>query len=181
MIMALDPSLTNFGFAVFNIQSKLITQGVIPTKPETKRTGEYIFNDKRRRLVYIAAHLGQIIDTHKPEILVTERFDGGVQGNKPAQALAETRCLVFMIAHFLNYPLYSVSIIDVKLALTGRKKAKKIDMMKAAVELYPELGRFISEKHKAGYMSDFEHIADCIGVFKAFKSTDMYRYYLDHR
>jgi len=179
MIMAMDPSLTNFGYAIFDIQSKLVTQSVIKTQPETKRTGQYLFYDKQRRLKYIAAHLGEAINTHNPEILVTERFDGGAQSNKSAQALAEMRCLVFMVAHFLNYPLHAVSIYDVKLALTGRKKAKKIDMMKAAVELYPELGRFIAPKLKAGYSPIFEHIADCIGVFEAFKLTEMYTFYLN--
>jgi len=178
--MALDPSLTNFAYGVFDIQSNLVTQSVIKTAPETGRKGQYQFDDKKRRLNYIADHLREAIEVHNPEIIVTERFDGCAKGNKAVQALAEVRCLIFMVANFLKRPLHSVSIYDVKEALTGTKKAGKVDMMKAAVEKYPtELSRFINPNLKDGFATQFQHIADVIGVFEAFKLTELYKFYLN--
>ncbi len=178
-IMTFDPSLTHFCYSVFDVQSNLIAHSVIKTKPDTKKGGVYQFDDKKRRLQYILGHLIEAIDIHEPEILVTERFDGCAKGAKASMALSEVRCLIFMLSYIKSLPLYSSTIQEVKEALTGDKKASKVKMMKAAVELYPELRRFINHKLKDGFDTDFEHIADSIGVFEAFKKQEMYKFYLN--
>ena len=68
-----------------------------------------------------------------------------------------------------------VRVHDVKYAVVSKKNATKLEMIKAAVALYPEMeAQLSSTLAKDGYNGKAEHIADAIAVFQAFTKTPSY-------
>jgi Holliday junction resolvasome RuvABC endonuclease subunit len=194
MILAIDPSIANYGCSVINTQGKVINVGTIHTKKATKKLLR-VADDEVQRITYITAQLSQVIQKYQIQGVVGELPPSGSKSVKAARGLAMAMALSVALFTEHKLPVEWATPIEVKQAMTGRKDASKEDMMLAACKRY---GWKVSEKiirpkqtrkiqrtdrvyHPLGKTmgkNDFEHIADSLGAYEALKHTNVVRMYV---
>jgi len=183
IILATDPSLTAFGYAVIKAEGSewdLITVGCIQTKARVKAKRRKVTVDKAgtkvimpavpapylssdwecMRLKVIADKLNELCDTHKVEAVIFED-PAGSKSAFASRALAEVKGLVIGFCIGANLPYTPVRAKVVKDKLTSNKNAEK-DEIRTVVDChFPEFEGLVAGKTKV----EKEAASDACGVF----------------
>ncbi|GMB10301.1 MAG: crossover junction endodeoxyribonuclease RuvC [Candidatus Improbicoccus devescovinae] len=123
-IVGIDPGYATTGYAILNIKSsknyELIDCGVVKTKAET------YFPE---RLEQIYKEILNIFSKYKPNIVSIESLY--FQNNqKTAIAVAQARGVIILAAQISKVSIVEYTPLQVKFAVTGCGKSKKMEIMK---------------------------------------------------
>ena len=136
-ILALDPSLTAFGWAVIRPNGTVADAGVIQTKPADKKLKIRKGDDFVKRVNTLCVQLHGIIKWHNCKLIVSEQPHGS-QSAVAAKALGAVLGLVQTTAHFSGCGLEWYMEGECKLNLLDRRSANKGDVIKKIEKKYPE-------------------------------------------
>ncbi len=94
VLLALDPSITAFGWVVVSLESDpvLVGAGVIETKPAPKKKRGSVAEDDARRVRFIRRELARVFDHYSPAVVAIE-VPFGSQTAKAAKALGAAQAL----------------------------------------------------------------------------------------
>jgi len=189
MLISLDIGFSHMGWSLFD-KGGLVDVGVIESKKTEKRMIR-VADDNIRRCVEIANELDKLYKKYKIQGVLGE-LPSGTQNARAATHFGLVTGTVGITAHFLGLPAEWCSQQEVKKAVTGNRFATKDEIMQAICELtgtkktekvisinkgkrsgkntikktYHILGKKFPE-------SQFEHIADSIGVYMALKTGNL--------
>jgi len=166
IILGIDPSLNNFGFAFgeYYIESNTYDIkhiGLSESPPSTDKRIRKNSDDLER----IRNHRDCLAPFVKQADVVFVEIPVGSQS---ARAMASYGLCVGYLSCILQ-PLIQVMPSEVKLAACGKKTASKKDMITWATHKFPDLDWF---RGKGGFGNKNEHIADSIGAIAAGIKTD---------
>lgn len=138
LILALDPSLTAFGYVVVNpFNNKCISQGVIRTSPTDKKLKIRKGDDRCRRIHEINTALLHIINNHNIKLILSEQPHGS-QSAVSALMIGVTLGLVQTIADCTDIPIEWYLEGECKYNLLGKRSATKDAIQNAIYEQFPE-------------------------------------------
>lgn len=137
IILGLDPGIERMGYALVDASPvfvKLISCGMITTKKDENLS---------RRLFQIFNDLQDLIEKHKPLVLLTEKlfFSKNV---KTAEGIYKVKGIIELLCAKYDLIFYEYTPLQVKTAVTGYGKASK-KQIKKAVELILNLGELPQE------------------------------------
>lgn len=161
IVLGIDPSLRNTGLAALELgatarEDRIVELQVVSTE---KRQSALVGKDDARRVGLIAQGLDGMITKHQPCALVFE-VPGGAQDARAARALALATATVVTVAKLRGLPLVHVQPLEVKLAMTGRKRAEKDEIILAVEQRF---ARFEWPDDQ----DLWEHAADAVGAVVA--------------
>jgi Holliday junction resolvasome RuvABC endonuclease subunit len=165
-IIAIDPTLSNIGVAVFEDDKLISVKCIQPEKDAKKSLKEHTKSLNKQ--------LRQIIKIHTCETIVMEYTDGKHRSYTGGKSVLISAGLIMGFAGALNLPYVLVSQQQVKEAMTGRKtEVEKDEVLNAALRMYP-CADFPRKKNGEILQGQAEHIADAIGVYEAYKCLRNY-------
>lgn len=171
-VVGFDPSLKGWGIAVgtLDLDTGIMTDVVLSVvdsePPKTKQVRQ---NSKD---LYTATKLAEAsLNAIKDAKAVFVEIPVGSQS---ARAMASYGVCVGVLGalNALNTSVIEVTATEVKVALTQNKNATKQEMIKAAVDLYPEAN---FPKHNGKITAKAEHVADALGAIHAGVNTPLFQ------
>lgn len=160
-ILALDPSLTAFGWSVIK-SGQVIDFGCIKTEPSGPKLRIRKGDDRMRRVSEIAEILKAVILKHNIVLIVSEQPHGS-QSAVAATSLGLVSGLIQGMAVFTDIALEWYNEADCKKTVLGKASATKSEMIDKITLLYsPKLG-------KVKYIN--EAVCDSIAVFHTAKQN----------
>jgi crossover junction endodeoxyribonuclease RuvC len=136
-ILALDPSLRAFGWAVVEVTKKGKTlKGCGCIQTDTIKASLKTDSDTAR-LATIASVLQEVILKYKPELIVFENPVGS-KSSRANQALSFVKGLVISAAIFSKLPYYTIRAKTAKKGTTGETNADKGQVMETVIVEFPE-------------------------------------------
>lgn len=171
IVLGLDTGLAALGWALVDTEApsdiSILRAGVWTTEREAKKRQLHVGSDDARRVDFLADQLLSMLETHEPELVAYELPGGAARGYRAAHALGMAHALVRAVLRAnRRFPVVEVTAFDVKLTLTGDRKAKKSDMIRAAEERGQSPFREVK-------VTDLEHAADAVGVALAGALTEV--------
>jgi len=133
-ILCLDPSLTNFGYAIV-CKDKVMATGCISTKPTAKKMRIRKSDDRLNRVSEINETLKEAMELYPIKYIVSE-LPHGSQNAAASIALGLISGSVQGMADFLNIGLEWYSEADCKKALLGKISATKEETIIAIAKKY---------------------------------------------
>jgi crossover junction endodeoxyribonuclease RuvC len=124
-IVSIDPGFANVGYVVYNTESKsIVSSGVIRTKRDAQALAR---DDNLARFNTIYQAILNIFpkDTR---CLVVESMSQP-RDSRASWKLALGWGAVLAVAYAKNLPVYQITPMDLKFAMTGNKKASKDDVI----------------------------------------------------
>lgn len=170
-VAGFDPSLTHWGIAETILDLKT---GVPDTPTLTLIEPDRLKNKQVRQN---SMDLHEAEQLAKAALQVARRskaiFVEVPVGSQSARAMASYGICVGILGTLRaeGIPLIEVTPIEVKMALAGIKTATKAQMIKAAMDFYPE-AEF--PQHNGRIVNKAEHVADAIGTIHAGVRTPMF-------
>ncbi len=176
-VLALDPSLQNFGMVKgfididdddfpFTIEQMVLQESKGADKKTAKVVRKNSDDIRRAKSLHKALH----------EMLkdVNMVFVEVPVGSQSARSMASYGICVGIIAS-INKPMIQVTPTEVKLAAVGCKTASKQDMIDWATQAYPDAGWLTVKRNgKSVLTAKNEHLADAIGAVHAGILTDQF-------
>ena len=172
-ILALDPSLRNTGYVVFDVSSKgteVVEAGVIQTRKVDKKLGIRASDATMQSITELMTQLRQLAARHEPVLLIGEIPSSGGKSANAIKSMAIAQAACASLAVYCDLPAEWVSPRDNKLAMTGHADASKHEMMDKAQQLYPKTAEPFVKKD-GSVLNRYEHVADAVGVFVALENT----------
>ena len=136
-ILACDPSMTAFGWAVISWQGEIVSAGCIKTKPTDKKLRIRKADDFIRRINEMDMSLLGIIEEFNVNYIVSE-LPHGSQNAVAAKMLGGVAALVQALSDAKGIGIEWYSEADSKICVMGKRKALKQEMIDAIVKLYPD-------------------------------------------
>lgn len=171
-VLGMDPSLTAWGLASAELDLEtgvLSTPSLVLESPKDQSGKQVRVNSKD---LYRAEKLAKVVwaECEKARAIFVEV----PVGSQSARAMASYGICVGILGSIRakGIQIIEVTAFEVKEALTGNRNASKTDMIKAAVELYPE-ANFPMFKGNPAQKS--EHLADAIGAIHAGVKTPVFQ------
>jgi Holliday junction resolvasome RuvABC endonuclease subunit len=171
-VLAIDPAYSKTGWICGIIDCKeglinlsLVDSGIVSTEKSKPSRGIRVADDTILRCQTWISNFKDILATHSPDLIAAELPSAGGKSASAIKAMAIATALVGSIS--LGKAGDFFTPLEVKKALTGDKNASKDAMCAAAIEIFPELGKYASARSSSGFRGMFEHIADAVGVLKA--------------
>jgi Holliday junction resolvasome RuvABC endonuclease subunit len=167
MILALDPTLSAFGAALFDLEGNL--KGLSCIKPDKNAE-----NDQDKG-ISLSRQLSYLIEKHGVTDIVAEVITGFMHSKRAAESIYKAEGVILGVVGAKRIAYHSVSIYDVKMAATGRKtEVSKHDMIEAALKLAP-IPPLSCKKDGKIHIGKAEHEADAIFVGMAYLTQRKYR------
>jgi len=137
-ILLLDPSIRNFGYAVYGIKSNTVkTLGTISTKGG-ERDGLRIADVDVDSIVKIVQALREVcFDPYDIRAMVVEHSTGGALDHRSARTLALSESIAVTLGAFFKIPLLLPSQSEVKHCLLGKRSADKMEIEKVVLKHFP--------------------------------------------
>lgn len=133
MILALDPSLTCFGWLLAHPDGTILTAGATRTQPQAKKRHIFQADDDARRTDELLACLIGLATSYKVTGIASEQ-PAGAQSATAAKALGISLAVVVAVARAAGpIEVRWVRAVDAKKALAGTANASKNEMVAAAV------------------------------------------------
>ena len=155
-ILALDPSLTAFGWAVV-ADGKPVQVGCIKTLPSNMKRGIRTGDDRCRRITEICDKLWYLKSYYEPELIVSEQPHGS-QSAISAVMIGICLGMIQTFADLSALPLEWYLEGECKKSLLGKRSATKQEIIDAILTKYPSL-----ELPEAKYQQ--EAICDAMAVY----------------
>lgn len=171
IVLGLDAALCNFGIAAVDLEAegeRIVALQVLRTAPN-QRIGARVGEDSARRVAELAFGLHAAIGQHHPAAVVLETTGAG-KGSTAVRSMALAFAVAVTVARLHGLPVVQVSPLDVKRAMTGRKKAEKDEIILAVEQRFPEVPW--PEDVPRGC---WEHAADAVGAVVAALDSDVLR------
>lgn len=150
-IISIDPGYERLGIA---IMEKDLKGNISIIHSECfKTSAKLAFSD---RLLLLGNHFSEQITRYKPTILAIENLFLGTN-QKTAMRVAETRGTLIYIAKNNHLPVFEMTPLQIKSAVTGHGKSDKSAMEKMIKIILPELS-------KSGLKTDDEYDAIACGL-----------------
>jgi Holliday junction resolvasome RuvABC endonuclease subunit len=195
MLLACDPSYSNYGCSIIDEYGTIVDAGTIQTEKSKKKLLRAA-DDDVQRITYIVTKLSQIIKHYEIQGVLAELPPSNSQSAKAAKGLGIAVALSVTLFAEHRIPVEWATPEEVKKAMTGKGNASKEDMMLAACKKYgweithkniyskktKKLIRVDNTYHVLGKQIGkgiFEHIADSLGAFEALKHTNTARMFLN--
>ena len=156
LILALDPSMTGFGWVVLNKEGKIYNQGCIKTEPSHKKLGIRKGDDRVRRIMEINTELISIIKKYGIKLIVSEQPHGS-QSAVAAVMIGIVAGIVQTLADSFKIAVEYYFGGDCKHNLLGVRSAGKGATIEAIGKKYDIT--FTGTKYKD------EAVADAMAVF----------------
>jgi Holliday junction resolvasome RuvABC endonuclease subunit len=134
-ILALDPSLRAFGFAVINAAGEVLETGCIKTEPQYKKLRTRVGDDRCRRISELNNQLLTIIGKHNIQYIVSEQPHGS-QSAGSAIMVGITLGIIQTLSDTLDIGVEWYSETDAKKALLNKNSASKKETIEAIKQLY---------------------------------------------
>jgi len=179
IILAMDPSMTGFGWCVMKIDGTILACGCIKTEPENKVRRIRKGDDDVRRIADINHILLKRIKYHKVNYLVTE-LPHGSQNSAGAKMIGVTQGILQTMSQTLGIPIDWFSEGDSKKALLGKISATKVETINAVDAIYdvPVTGKPKEGAPWTGKKYIDEAVADSISIFHvALEQSTFLQYY----
>lgn len=168
MLIALDPTMTAIGAALFDDDGTLL--GLSCIMPDKKAL------TPEDKALSMGCQLGKLIREHKPTDIVAEVTAGHIRNLEGARSLYKAEGGVQMLCGAFGIKYHKVGVGDVKSAAVGRRtEVTKYEMIAAAMKLVPEPPLSRKNKGKAVHLGKAEHEADAIFIGKAYFMQRKYR------
>lgn len=167
-ILSIDPSLTNTACIIWEDDVPTVAR-LIGTKPSKVRYLTVAEKDAER-LEGIVRELTDLIDEHKPDMVLAEQSLGATQSAVATKSLGLVAGMMTTLAS-LKYGgagWVFIRVHDVKRALVNKSHATKTEMVEAAAKVHPYL-REIMQGERSKWRGDAEHYADATGVYVAYQ------------
>lgn len=137
-ILACDPSLTGWGWAIINWDGSVVDSGMIKTEPMHKKMRIRVGDDFARRLKEIIKVLFDNITKHKVNYMVCE-LPHGSQNAAAAKMTGAVPSIMETLSVTLDVGLEWYSEADGKKAVLGKSSGSKDDMVYAIKKLFPDV------------------------------------------
>lgn len=154
-LMACDPSITAFGFAIIN-EGKIIHTGCIKTVPDDKKSKIRKGDSTVRRIAEINSVLLDAIKKYNVKYIVTEQPHGS-QSASAAVMIGIVTGMLKTMADCLDLGIEWYSEGDSKKHLLGKRNAIKTETIDAIKKIYKV------EWFNVGYKD--EAVADALAVY----------------
>lgn len=166
MEISIDASLNNLGISFWkngNLQEVFLIRN---TKKFPKRMKKFDIRLEliKERFLFVK----EILLKYNPEIVYLESPTGSQNSSGMLSYGFEVSLNAFIQA--LGYKVLDISPMEAKKCLTSDKNATKEDVMKSALQQYPEILSILPKefKDKSGNPRSYcEHIFDSIAIYKA--------------
>jgi Holliday junction resolvasome RuvABC endonuclease subunit len=196
MILSVDPGFSNYGYAVWNEYGEIVKVGVLTTE-KTKVKINRISDDTAFRIASLTTQLNDVIRTHSINGVIGEMPSGGGKSSAAVKNMALALAITVAVITLNRIPIEWCSALEVKIAMTGKKQATKLDMMLATCMVFPswklttKTKTFKNKKDRVDNIywplgkemgaNKFEHVADAIGVAYALKNSNIIKMYCNKR
>ena len=135
-VLAFDPSMTAFGWAVLNANNEVLDRGCIKTESEHKKLRIRKGDDTVRRINEVAEVLKQVMHEYDINFVVSE-LPHGSQSSTAAEMLGIVKGIVATACVFRGISVEWYSEADAKKAVFGNKKTvSKTEMVNQISKLY---------------------------------------------
>lgn len=172
-VMAHDPSITAWGWAIVDAEKNLIDSGCIKTEPNHKKQRIRKGDDSVRRIVEIGTLLNEKIKQHNVRYMVSE-LPHGSQSAVAAIMIGAVTGLLVGLATPAQIPIDWFSEADAKKALLQKTSATKQETIDAIGRLMPI--------NWSGIKYIDEAVADALAVFHvATKQSPILQYFLKNK
>ena len=135
IILANDPSITGWGYAVLDAKDNILTTGCIKTEPQHKKRRIRKGDDTVRRVSEINRRLLRVIKHYKVTYLLTE-LPHGSQNASAAVMIGIVTGVVQTLSDALELGVEWYAEMDAKKCLLGKNSATKREMIAAVDEAY---------------------------------------------
>lgn len=191
MLLSLDVGFRNMGWSLFDDQEQgLIDCGVITTKKsqdkKVRYTDDYFTNSQE-----LFQGLSELVEKNAPIAIIGELPHGGGQNARALAQMMSAVSIVSGVSFYHDILTAWCSPTDVKVAVTGKKSATKLEIMLAIAEKFNipvktrKIGCRKTKKFKDGFRTEhrfvfkdtllnegrFEHIADSCGAYLALRNS----------
>jgi Holliday junction resolvasome RuvABC endonuclease subunit len=170
-IVGVDPSLSNFGFAIGRLDittDTLIVDSLklVETKPEakTKNVRQSSLDYDRAVGLYAA-----LTETVKDADMIFVEMPVGSQSSR---AQTSYGVCIGLIASITDIPVIQVSPSEVKKATVGSNTATKEEMIAWAFERHPDANWKLNKQLKP--LKKMEHVADAVAAIEAGIKSQQY-------
>ena len=134
-ILANDPSIRAWGWAVLDTQGNLIDHGCIKTEPCNKKLKIRKGDDRTRRIDEIYQKLLEVIEKHNVVYIVTEQPHGS-QNSSAAVMIGITLTILQSFSSLLKIGVEWYSENDSKRSALGKGSGSKDEMINRMNEVY---------------------------------------------
>jgi len=180
ILLGIDGGFATTGWCLAETSAKtklsVVALGTIETKKSARKVPASVDNIRRAR--EIAAKLENLVLFANNEGQVKVAVDcicaeamSHVPAAQAAAKLSLAWGVIAAIAHATSLPIVQVSPQDLKLAVTGSRKASKALMEQRLLEDYPECEKLLEDVPR----SKREHPLDALGAIVACLDTDIVR------
>ena len=160
-ILALDPSMGGFGWAVLDPEHNILAKGCIKTSPSPKKLKMRKGDDRARRIQEINTKLIKIIKHYNIKLIVSEQPHGS-QSAIAALMIGIVLGIVQTLADSFNIAIEYYFEGDCKNHLLGKRGAEKKETINAIAKEY--LVDWTGIKYKD------EAVADALAVYHVARS-----------
>lgn len=170
-ILACDPSVTAWGFAVMDWRGAVMEGGCVKTESLAKKLRIRKGDDTIRRISEITNVLLYLIKEYRVTYIVSE-LPHGSQSAAAAEMLGITKGIMQTLADTLNIGIEWYSEGDSKKALLGKISATKLETIQAVSKLYniPKTGNKTKPTAPwSGVQYVDEAVADSVSVYHCAK------------
>lgn len=130
-VLGLDPGFASFGWAVIEVERmELVEAGVIRTKKASRKRRLSSASDARERAQHICEQLDALHARVNPLCMCMEEFSPP-RSSSVASKVARAFGMVDMLAGHLGTPVFTVTPMELKRLITGRRTASKADVANA--------------------------------------------------
>lgn len=155
-VLANDPSLTGWGWAVIN-ETGIIATGCIKTAPENKKRRIRKGDDDTRRVAELATEIRHIITWYGVDFIISE-LPHGSQSASGMKMVGITMGILMSVSVLGEKPIEWYSEGDAKHALLKKRTATKDETIQA-------IKRELGFKDWAGVKYKDEAVADALAIY----------------
>lgn len=170
-ILGLDPSFSATGYVIITgskKSAKIVEAGWIPTMRDK---GISVTFDDIGRIYQIVLELNALVTRYSPYLICTE-VPLGSQSASAAKSLAIAKGIVATVCALRNITSRFINPLSVKLAVCGKRKAEKWEVIEAVENIYPSVKKLKGRLNRNGRFT-LMHEARCDAIAVVLATTIM--------
>lgn len=173
LLLGIDPGIANLGWAVLELghcedHDKVVGLGLILTEKSDKKLNVKVANDDTRRARELSRAVQGILTNNCGIRAVCSEELSLPRNSKTSRQIGISWGVMCGEASRLAIPIFQIPPTALKLSVTGKKTASKIEVQEALTQRYP----FIKGMLKGLAPSKWEHPCDALGAIVSSMDTD---------